>query len=108
MLFSTAILLIGLTSRDYSFRYVYDNVDNALSFVYTLTALWGGREGSLLFWEVIIAVSGMVFVATPGYKSLASDTKFYFWMFFLAVQGFFLFLLTAWSNPFIEIIPVPP
>ena len=107
VLFSTAILMVGLTSRDYSFKYVYDNVDNALSFVYTLTALWGGREGSLLFWEVIIAVSGMIFVSTPGYKSLATDTKLFFWMFFLSIQGFFLFLLTGWSNPFIEVIPAP-
>eukprot|EP00831_Metopus_contortus_P012269 TRINITY_DN14933_c0_g1_i1.p1 TRINITY_DN14933_c0_g1~~TRINITY_DN14933_c0_g1_i1.p1 ORF type:complete len:633 (+),score=146.70 TRINITY_DN14933_c0_g1_i1:421-2319(+) len=107
VIFSTLLLLAGLMSRDYSFRYVYNNVDNALSFVYTLTALWGGREGSLLFWELIIAVSGMVFVATPGYKSFSSDTKLYFWMLFLAVQGFFMHLLTGWSNPFIEIIPAP-
>lgn len=107
VLFSTAVLMVGLTTRDYSFRYVYDHVDNALSFIYTLTALWGGREGSLLFWEVIIAVSGMIFVATPGYKSFATETKLYFWMFFLTIQGFFLLLLTGWSNPFIEIIPAP-
>lgn len=107
VIFSSIILLVGLTTRDYSFRYVYDNVDNALSFIYTLTALWGGREGSLLFWELIIAVSGMIFVYTPGYKSLASETKLYFWMFFLTIQGFFLLLLTGWSNPFIEIIPAP-
>nr|WP_287412993.1 cytochrome c-type biogenesis CcmF C-terminal domain-containing protein [Pseudodesulfovibrio sp.] len=107
VIFSTLILMVGLTSRDYSFRYVYDNVDNALSFVYTLTALWGGREGSLLFWELIIAVSGMILVTTPSYKSFSDDTKLYFWMFFLAIQGFFLLLLTGWSNPFIEIIPAP-
>nr|WP_321256058.1 cytochrome c-type biogenesis CcmF C-terminal domain-containing protein [uncultured Pseudodesulfovibrio sp.] len=107
VIFSTLILMVGLTSRDYSFRYVYDNVDNALSFVYTLTALWGGREGSLLFWELIIAVSGMILVSTPSYKSFSDDTKLYFWMFFLAIQGFFLLLLTGWSNPFIEIIPAP-
>jgi len=107
VIFSTLVLMVGLTSRDYSFRYVYDNVDNALSFVYTLTALWGGREGSLLFWELIIAVSGMIFVSTPSYKSFSDDTKLYFWMFFLAIQGFFLLLLTGWSNPFIEIIPAP-
>jgi cytochrome c-type biogenesis protein CcmF len=107
VIFSTVILLIALASRDYSFQYVYDNVDNALSFIYTLTGLWGGREGSLLFWEVIIAVSGMIFVYTPGYKSLGSQTKLYFWMFFLTIQGFFLLLLTGWSNPFIEIIPAP-
>ena len=107
VIFSTVLLLIALSSRDYSFQYVYDNVDNALSFIYTLTALWGGREGSLLFWELIIAVSGMIFVYTPGYKSLGSETKLYFWMFYLTIQGFFLLLLSGWSNPFIEIIPAP-
>ncbi|BCS90144.1 heme lyase CcmF/NrfE family subunit [Pseudodesulfovibrio sediminis] len=107
VLFSSFVLLVGLTTRDYSFQYVYENVDNALSFVYTLTALWGGREGSLLFWELIIAISGMIFVVTPGYKSLSTETKLFFWMFFLTIQGFFLLLLTGWSNPFIEIIPAP-
>ncbi|NDV18040.1 heme lyase CcmF/NrfE family subunit [Pseudodesulfovibrio sp. JC047] len=107
VIFSTVLLLIALMSRDYSFRYVYDNVDNALSFIYTLTALWGGREGSLLFWELIIAVSGMILITTPGYKSFSDETKLYFWMFFLSIQGFFLLLLTGWSNPFIEIIPAP-
>jgi len=107
VIFSSLLLLVALSSRDYSFQYVYDNVDNALSFVYTLTAFWGGREGSLLFWELIIAVSGAIYVFTPGYKMLSERTKIYFWMFFLAIQGFFLLLLTCWSNPFIELIPAP-
>jgi cytochrome c-type biogenesis protein CcmF len=107
VVFSSLLLLVALTSRDYSFRYVYDNVDNALTFVYTLTAFWGGREGSMLFWELIIAVSGVIFVYTPGYRTLAPRTKLFFWMFFLTVQSFFLLLLTGWSNPFIEIVPAP-
>jgi len=107
VVFSSLILLVALTSRDYSFEYVYDNVDNALSFIYTLTAFWGGREGSLLFWELIIALCGVIFVQTQGYKTLAPRTRLYFWMFFLTIQGFFLLLLTSWSNPFIEIIPAP-
>jgi cytochrome c-type biogenesis protein CcmF len=107
VVFSSLLLLAALVTRDYSFSYVYDTVDNALSFVYTLTAFWGGREGSLLFWELLIAVSGVIFVYTPGYKTLAPRTRLFFWMFFLTVQGFFLLLLTGWSNPFIEIIPAP-
>lgn len=107
VVFSSLLLLVALTSRDYSFRYVYDNVDNALSFVYTLTAFWGGREGSLLFWELIIALSGAIFMYTPGYKILAPRTRLFFWMFYLAIQGYFLLLLTGWSNPFIELIPAP-
>ncbi len=107
VIFSSLLLLVALATRDYSFQYIYDNVDNALAFVYTLTGFWGGREGSLLFWELIIAVSGIVFLYTPGYKTLAPRTRLYFWMFFLAIQGFFLLLLTGWSNPFIELIPAP-
>lgn len=107
VIFSSVLLLIALSSRDYSFSYVYDNVDNALSFIYTLTAFWGGREGSLLFWELIIAVSGVIFVFTPGYKMLSPRTRLYFWMFYLTIQGFFLLLLTCWSNPFMELIPAP-
>lgn len=107
VIFSSLLMLVALSSRDYSFQYVYENVDNALAFVYTLTAFWGGREGSLLFWELIIALSGVAFVFTPGYKILAPRTRLYFWMFFLAIQGFFLLLLTCWSNPFIEMIPAP-
>ncbi len=107
VLFSSLLLLVALASRDYSFQYVYENVDNALAFAYTLTGFWGGREGSLLFWELIIAMSGVIFVFTPGYKLMAVRTRLYFWMFYLAVQGFFLLLLTGWSNPFIELIPAP-
>ncbi|MBC16478.1 MAG: cytochrome C biogenesis protein CcmF [Desulfovibrio sp.] len=104
---SSILLLISLATRDYSLQYVYETVDNALGFVYTLTAFWGGREGSLLFWELIIAISGAIFLFTPGYKVLAPRTRLYFWMFFLMIQGFFLLLLTCWSNPFIEMVPAP-
>lgn len=107
VIFSSLILLVSLASRDYSFRYVYDNVDNTLSFIYTLTAFWGGREGSLLFWELIIALCGVAFVYTPGYKTLSSRTRLFFWMFYLLIQAFFLLILTGWSNPFIELIPAP-
>lgn len=107
VIFSSLLLLMALSTRDYSFHYVYNNVDNALSFVYTLTAFWGGREGSLLFWELIIAVSGGIFLFTPGYKVLAPRTRLFFWMFYLTIQAFFLLILTCWSNPFIEMIPAP-
>ncbi len=107
IIFSSLLMLVALSSRDYSFQYVYENVDNTLSFVYTLTAFWGGREGALLFWELIIAVSGVIYMFTPGYTLLAPRTRLYFWMFFLAIQGFFLLLLTCWSNPFIQMIPAP-
>ncbi len=107
VVFSSLILLMALAARNYSFMYVYEQVDNTLSFVYTLTAFWGGREGSLLFWELIIAVSGVVYLYSPSYKALAPRTKLYFWAIFMTIQAFFLLLLTGWSNPFMTLVPAP-
>ncbi|KAB1443261.1 heme lyase CcmF/NrfE family subunit [Pseudodesulfovibrio senegalensis] len=107
VVFSSLILLMALAARNYAFLYVYENVDNTLNFVYTLTAFWGGREGSLLFWELIVAVSGVAFVYTPSYRALAPKTRLYFWVLFMTIQGFFLLLLTSWSNPFMTLVPTP-
>lgn len=107
VVFSSLILLMALAARNYSFLYVYEQVDNTLSFVYTLTAFWGGREGSLLFWELIIAVSGVIYLYSPSYKALSPRTKMFFWAIFMLIQAFFLLLLTSWSNPFITLMPGP-
>ncbi|GAB7024354.1 heme lyase CcmF/NrfE family subunit [Salidesulfovibrio brasiliensis] len=104
---SSVILLAALMTRDYSFQYVYENVDETLSFMYTITGFWGGRAGSLLFWELIITVSGVLFSLSPRYRALGDRTKLYFWVFFLMFQAFFLLLLTCWSNPFIKLTPTP-
>lgn len=105
---SSLILLMALAARNYSFLYVYENVDNTLSFVYTLTAFWGGRQGSLLFWELVVAVSGVVYIYSASYRTLAPKTRLYFWAIFMMIQAFFLLLLTGWSNPFITLSPAPP
>lgn len=104
---SSAILLAALMARDYSFLYVYENVDETLNFIYTITGFWGGRAGSLLFWELIIAVCGVLFAFSPKYKALEDRTKLFFWVFFMMFQAFFLLLLTCWSNPFIKLVPTP-
>lgn len=105
--FSSLILLRALVARDYSYLYVYEHVDNTLPFSYTLTAFWAGREGSLLFWAEIILLCGVAFLFSGSYKGLAQKTRQYFWVLYLLIQGFFLLLLTSWSNPFVEVGPVP-
>ena len=105
--FASAVLFIALLARDYSFLYVYENVDNSLSLFYRLTALWAGRTGSLLFWALTLFVGGSVFAFTEGYRSMSEDTRRLFWVFFLTVESLFLLLLTCWSNPFLTAVPEP-
>lgn len=100
-------LLYALLTRDFSLSYVARYTDSTLPFFYTVAAFWAGQEGSLLFWELLIAVSGCLMLMLPSYKRLSDRHKLYFWMFFMAAQAFFLLLLTAMSNPFAT-LAIPP
>ncbi len=101
------ILLFAFISYDFSVEYVASYSDRALPLFYRMTALWAGQSGSLLFWAWSVAISGSVFCLTPAYKRLHVDTRLWFWVFFFGITGFFLLLLTSWSNPFLT-LPVPP
>lgn len=104
---SSWILCLALVHRDFSFMYVQEYTDTFLPTFYALTAFWAGQNGSFLFWGLMLAVLGSIMIFTPGYRMLAPKTKIWFWVFFLLVQGFFLFLLTGVSNPFVQLINPP-
>ena len=107
LVLASGILWTALMSRDFSFKYVYQYTSLNLPDFYAVTAFWAGRSGSLLFWLLIIAVSGTVFLRTKKYSDLPEQTKVAFWLLFFTVQGFFLFLLTSLSQPYIALSPVP-
>ncbi len=105
---ASGILLWALVTKNYAFYSVFSHVDSTLEFAYTLTAFWAGSEGSLLFWELSMALCVGIFVFTPGYKELPQRTRAYFWLVFFVVQAFFLLMLTCWVNPFVQAVPTPP
>src|SRR6476619_3782308 len=51
---ASAILLAALARHDFSFQYVADHTSRELPLGYTLTAFWGGQEGSLLLWLLVL------------------------------------------------------
>ncbi len=57
---SLASLLYALLTRDFSLQYVAEHSNSRLPFFYTVAALWGGHEGSLLLWAWMLSlVSGL-------------------------------------------------
>ena len=50
-----ALLTWAFITHDFSVRYVAENSNTLLPMVYRITAVWGGHEGSLLLWVLIIA-----------------------------------------------------
>src|SRR3954452_6557825 len=94
---AAATLLVALARHDFSFRYVADHTSRKLPLGYTLTAFWGGQEGSLLLWLMILT----------GYSALAvwlnrRTRDLIAWV--VPVLGgvavFFAFMLCFVSSPF--------
>ena len=54
VLVATAVLATALLTRDFSFVYVARLTSDELPVGYTLSAFWGGQEGSLLLWLFVL------------------------------------------------------
>ena len=107
LLGSSGILMYALVISDFSVDYVASYTDRALSLFYRCTAFWGGHEGSLLFWALMVSVCGTAFLFTRTYRNLSLETRNWFLVFFLTVMAFFGLLLSTWSNPFLQSTPAP-
>jgi cytochrome c-type biogenesis protein CcmF len=99
--FSTAIaagvLWSAFARRDFSFVYVSEHISRKLPLGYALAAFWGGQEGSLLLWLLILS----------GYAALAvwlnrGTRELIAWVVpvLAGVAGFFAFMLCFVSSPF--------
>ena len=100
---SYASLTASFVSNDFSVLYVAQNSNSALPLPYRIAAVWGGHEGSLLLW-LLMLVGWMAAVALfSQHLPLAVLARILSVMALVAV-GFLLFTLFT-SNPFERLIP---
>ncbi|HWH83558.1 MAG TPA: heme lyase CcmF/NrfE family subunit [Burkholderiaceae bacterium] len=98
-----ACLSYSFYANDFSVLYVAENSNTTLPLVYRLCAVWGGHEGSLLLWVLMLAgwqfavrwLSGSLPDAVVG-AVLATMA--------LVMVGFIVFMLAA-SDPFERLVP---
>lgn len=104
--FAFLCLLYSFLHDDFSVKYVASNSNSLLPVHYKVSAIWGGHEGSLLLW--ILMLAGWTFAVAIFSKSLPLDmqARVLSILGFVAV-GFLSFILFT-SNPFDRILPVPP
>lgn len=102
------LLLYLLLQRDFQIAYVARYTDISLPTLYTISALWAGQEGSLLFWGWGLSLCGAFFIRK--YKRVVTNTPElpYIYIVLALILGFFLILLTFMANPFqqLPIIPI--
>jgi len=95
---AAAVLLSALLRNDFSFEYVARTTSRALPTAYTISAFWGGQEGSLLLWLLIL--TGFATAAVHLNRRWARDLIVWVVPVFAAVGSFFAFLLVAVASPF--------
>jgi len=95
---AAAVLVAALLRNDFSFEYVARTTSRALPTAYTLSAFWGGQEGSLLLWLLILTGFGAAAVSIN--RAWARDLIVWVVPVFAAVSTFFAFLLVAVASPF--------
>ncbi len=95
---ASAVLLAALLRKDFSFTYVADHTSRELPTPYTISAFWGGQEGSLLLWLLVLTAFSSAAVAF-GRRSGPGIIAWVVPVLGL-VTTFFAFMLVAVSSPF--------
>ena len=95
---ASAVLVSAFVAEDYSIKYVQANSDAAQPLFYRITAFWGGLDGSILFWAVLLAASAVV--AIRANRETQRELIPYVVAVVASVEMFFIFLMIVHNNPF--------
>src|SRR6266536_1726291 len=95
---ASAVLLSALIRHDFSFVYVAQHTSTGLPTGYSMSAFWGGQEGSLLLWLLVLtAYAGAAVLIN---RRRAPDLVAWSVPVLGVVSTFFAFMLVAVSSPF--------
>ncbi len=98
LLLASYALVESFLTHDFGLRYVYDNSSLSMPWYYTLSAFYGGQQGSLLYWGLMLAVFSAIFIFTS--RRAPSALVPYVIVTLMAIETFLLIVLTSVSNPF--------
>src|SRR3954447_14117887 len=93
-----AVVLSALVQHDFSFTYVAQHTSTELPTGYSISAFWGGQEGSLLLW--LLVLGGYAAAAVLLNRRTAPDLVAWVVPVLGGVTVFFAFLLVAVASPF--------
>jgi cytochrome c-type biogenesis protein CcmF len=105
-LISFLCLVQAFLTDDFSVAYVANNSTTLLPDMYKVSAVWGGHEGSLLLWVLILATWTFAVSLFSRHLPLDILARVLAIMGFIGI-GFLLFTLLT-SNPFDRILPFAP
>jgi cytochrome c-type biogenesis protein CcmF len=99
-------LAYAFVTHDFRLRYVSAHSDRSMPVVYLITALWGGQDGSILWWLFLLGVNIGGCVKWLGRRYL--ELQPYIIATLMVVVLFFCVVMTFSANPFSESVSGAP
>jgi len=98
-------LTYAFVANDFTVAYVASNSNSALPLAYRVSGVWGGHEGSILLWILMLAVwtVGVTLFSRHLPEEMVARVL---GVMGLVSTGFLLFILFT-SNPFVRVFPAP-
>ena len=103
--FSFACLTYAFFTNDFSVSYVAQHSNSRLPAIYRIAGVWGGHEGSLLLWLMML-VTWMLAVSIFSRQLPDVMVSRVLGILALVGVGFLLFMLVT-SNPFVRLSDIP-
>jgi len=100
-----ACLTYAFINNDFSVLYVASHSNSALPLAYRIASVWGGHEGSLLLWSLLLSLWTVAVVIFSRSLPQNMAARVIAVMGFVSI-GFLLFMLLT-SNPFERLSPAP-
>ena len=104
--FSFGVLAHGALTDDFSIKYIAEHSNSLLPSQYKFASVWGGHEGSLLLWVLMLAgwtLAVALFSRSLPLAMVARVIGILGWV----STGFLMFILTT-SSPFERLLPAAP
>lgn len=100
------LLAYAFQTHDFRIRYVARYSDRSMPAIYLWTALWGGQDGSLLWWSFL--TSGYTLGFTLWMGNRWRELQPWIHATLATVFAFFAFLMLYAANPFATTFGAPP
>src|SRR5213083_1589330 len=100
------VLEVALVTHDFSLAYVTEHTDLATPIALVAAAFYGGQEGSLLYWTLILGLLGSASLIAS--TALGGRVAAYAAGILASILAFFLFVLAVVASPFDLLSVTPP
>jgi cytochrome c-type biogenesis protein CcmF len=105
LLLASSALVVSFLVHDFGVRYVAQQSSLSMPWYFTTAAFYGGQEGSLLYWALMLSVFSAIFIFTA--KRAPAALVPYVMATLMGIETFFLIVLVTVSSPFTRVAAPP-